>query len=95
LCLWDAQRKKPQAVVLHAHGRGNWISAVAAVPYADLIASGSCDGFVRVWQCANHGRALVPLVAIPVVRAGHVFIVIIFAFFLLSILFIVSCCGPL
>jgi len=29
----------------------NWIASVAAVRNGDVVASGSCDGFVRLWQC--------------------------------------------
>jgi ribosomal RNA-processing protein 9 len=44
----------------HASGVGehrnpNPITAVAAVPYADVIASASYDGVVRVWQVAGVG----------------------------------------
>ena len=50
LCLWDLSRKKPLCVVKNAHGAGNWISAVAAMRFRKLFASGSCDGFVRFWE---------------------------------------------
>ena len=29
----------------------NWISALAAIRNGDVVASGSCDGFVRLWRC--------------------------------------------
>ena len=50
ICLWDLTKKKPLATVNNAHGPGNWISAVAAMRYRKLFASGSYDGFVRFWK---------------------------------------------
>eukprot|EP00056_Hartaetosiga_gracilis_P018157 m.9846 g.9846 ORF g.9846 m.9846 type:complete len:121 (+) comp6438_c0_seq1:130-492(+) len=47
-------KKKAISTRSKAHG-GNWISAVAAVPYADIFATGSCDGFVRVWAIGTKG----------------------------------------
>jgi ribosomal RNA-processing protein 9 len=29
---------------------GNAITSIAAVPFSDLIATGSCDGYVRIWR---------------------------------------------
>eukprot|EP00056_Hartaetosiga_gracilis_P018158 m.9860 g.9860 ORF g.9860 m.9860 type:complete len:584 (+) comp6438_c0_seq4:102-1853(+) len=54
LSLWDMNKKKAISTRSKAHG-GNWISAVAAVPYADIFATGSCDGFVRVWAIGTKG----------------------------------------
>jgi ribosomal RNA-processing protein 9 len=33
-----------------ATGDANWITAIATLHNSDLIASGSCDGYVRVWK---------------------------------------------
>ena len=42
--MWDINKKKPTATVPNAHGPGRWICAVAALPYSDLVASGTtCD----------------------------------------------------
>ena len=38
----------------------NWVSALAACRYSDLIASGAADGFVRLWQ-AEAPRSLRPV----------------------------------
>ena len=54
LCLWDLSRKKPLWIVKDAHGKGNWISAVAALRYRKFVASGSCDGFVRFWEVRDN-----------------------------------------
>jgi ribosomal RNA-processing protein 9 len=44
----------------------NWISAVAAMPYSDLIASGSCDGMVRLWRCGRENTTIEEVRQIPV-----------------------------
>jgi len=67
-------------------GKAHWITALTAFPMSDLIATGkhkrntscpliafclgSCDGFVRLWRCAENFRSLQPLQAIPL--AGFV-----------------------
>ncbi|XP_022104005.1 U3 small nucleolar RNA-interacting protein 2-like isoform X2 [Acanthaster planci] len=45
----------------------NWISAVAALQSTDLLASGSKDSKVRLWQCSEGYRSLQPLASIDVV----------------------------
>ncbi|KAI3658556.1 hypothetical protein MP638_002800 [Amoeboaphelidium occidentale] len=65
LSLWSAQRKKPILSVLNAHGRyykqvteeGSevvsspfWITALDSLPYSDILATGSHDGYVRLWK---------------------------------------------
>ncbi|KAL2913556.1 pre-rRNA processing protein [Polyrhizophydium stewartii] len=44
----------------------NWITALASMPYSDLFASGSCDGYVKLWKVAEGKRHFVLLNAIPV-----------------------------
>jgi ribosomal RNA-processing protein 9 len=51
LCLWSAARKKPVLTRRAAH-EGRWIVSLAAMPNSDLLASGSYDGFVRLWRFA-------------------------------------------
>ena len=46
--LWSTAKKKPVAKVV-AHN-GAWITSVGAVPYSDILASGSSDGFLRLWD---------------------------------------------
>lgn len=67
LHIWNVTRKKPAAQVLHAHGEGNWISAVACLPHSDVIASGSCDGVVRLWK-AKDAKSLELIKELSVVR---------------------------
>lgn len=69
VALWSVARKKPVAVVRHAHG-GRWVGAVGGV--AQLIVSGAHDGQLRLW---DGGARLAPLASAPVpgfVSALHV-----------------------
>ena len=50
ICLWDLTKKKPLSVLGGAHGPVGWVSAVAALKYHKLCATGGCDGFVRLWK---------------------------------------------
>mmetsp|Transcript_9107 Transcript_9107/g.16386 ORF Transcript_9107/g.16386 Transcript_9107/m.16386 type:complete len:502 (-) Transcript_9107:694-2199(-) len=51
--LWHVSRKKPVHSIERAHGGESnsalWISSVSAARYSDLVASGSSDGFLRIW----------------------------------------------
>ncbi|KAG2767917.1 hypothetical protein JG687_00004000 [Phytophthora cactorum] len=64
LSLWFNGRKKPVCVVPNAHD-GKWISSVAVMPRTDLVASGSSDGQIRLWQADLQGRSLTPVASIP------------------------------
>lgn len=66
LHIWNVNKKKPVATMPKAHS-GQWISAIAALPYSDLVASGSCDGFVRLWKVKNQSSFEL-IHEIPVVR---------------------------
>lgn len=56
ISLWSAQKKRPLFTKNQAHGcdsltnTSNWISSIAAHPFSDLFATGSCDGFIRLWK---------------------------------------------
>jgi len=54
LQLWYHTNKKPVFEVINAHGltnvTANWITAIAAVLYSDLIATGSSNGVVKLWK---------------------------------------------
>ncbi|XP_049540453.1 U3 small nucleolar RNA-interacting protein 2 [Anopheles darlingi] len=72
VCLWSCGKKKPLRRLELAHGQQdaghpNWISAIGVLPNSDLAASGSCDGFVRVWRLADRRRSIEPLLEVPVV----------------------------
>lgn len=71
LCTWSASKKKPIGQYKLAHGvsstgTANWISAIASFVNTDLIASGSCDGFIRVWQLEKSYREIKLKFEIPV-----------------------------
>jgi ribosomal RNA-processing protein 9 len=55
VALWNSSKKKPVAVVQHAHRvpgtSGGWVSAVATLVNSDLAASGSHTGQIKLWQC--------------------------------------------
>ncbi|XP_004521034.1 U3 small nucleolar RNA-interacting protein 2 [Ceratitis capitata] len=70
ICLWSALKKKSLCTVTLAHGTqsnglANWITAIACVVNTDLLASGSFDGFIRLWQCMDNSRKLKEILKIP------------------------------
>lgn len=71
LCVWNVGKKKPISEQKLAHGVSsigvaNWISAIATLVNTDLIASGSCDGFIRVWKLERNFREIKLKFEIPV-----------------------------
>ena len=56
ISLWSVQKKRPLCTREQVHGcdrltnTPNWITSIAAHPFSDLFATGSCDGFVRLWR---------------------------------------------
>lgn len=67
LCVWGCLKKKPLCSVADAHGRDEsnnqpmWISSIATLLNTDLVASGSRNGVIRLWQCGDSFRSLNPL----------------------------------
>lgn len=72
LCVWSLMRKKPLCVIQNAHGinvtnqQPHWISSVASFVNTDLVASGSHDGFVKLWKLENNFKFASLLTKIPV-----------------------------
>lgn len=71
LCVWNLQKKRPIGEQKFAHGKSstgvaNWISSIATLVNSDLIASGSCDGFIRVWKLEKAYREIKLKFEIPV-----------------------------
>ncbi|KAK1135999.1 hypothetical protein K0M31_000568 [Melipona bicolor] len=70
LCVWGCLKKKPLCSVSDAHGRDEshnqpmWISSIATLLNTDLVASGSRNGSVKLWQCGDSFRSLNPLFSI-------------------------------
>ena len=71
LCLWKDTQKKPIASVLNAHGmessgNPNWVSSIASIKMSDMAASGSNDGYVRIWNANALNRSLEQVAAVKV-----------------------------
>ena len=83
-----AEGEEGAAALPPGAGQANWVHSVAAVPNADLFATGSCDGAVRLWKADTDAPAIEPVLQVPAPgwvnglafthAAGHV----------------VACCGP-
>ncbi|XP_050459975.1 U3 small nucleolar RNA-interacting protein 2 [Cataglyphis hispanica] len=64
LCVWGCLKKKPLCSVPEAHGRDEtngqpmWISSIATLLNTDLVASGSRNGVIKLWQCGQDFRSL-------------------------------------
>lgn len=64
LCVWGCLKKKPLCSVPKAHGRDEvngepmWISSVATLLNTDLVASGSRNGVIKLWQCGQDFKSL-------------------------------------
>lgn len=71
LCVWNVAKKRAIGEQKLAHGKSstgvaNWISAIASLVNTDLVASGSCDGFIRVWKLEKNFREIKLKFEIPV-----------------------------
>ncbi|KAJ3188476.1 pre-rRNA processing protein [Irineochytrium annulatum] len=80
ISIWNAGRKKPWFTKPRAHGPFftstgemipsdndcNWITALGSVRYANVFASGSADGFVRLWKVQADKRSFSALTTIPI-----------------------------
>ncbi|XP_031831531.1 U3 small nuclear riboprotein factor 55K [Nomia melanderi] len=64
LSVWGSLKKKPLCSVPDAHGRDEmnnqpmWISSIGALLNTDLVASGSRNGTIKLWQCGDSFRSL-------------------------------------
>lgn len=65
ISLWNTRRKKPLSTALTAHTGKIPIGALAAHPFTDLVASGSGDGFLRLWRAAPSANELSCVREIP------------------------------
>lgn len=66
ITLWDVQKKKAVNTVDIAHGAGNSITAISALRFGDVFASGSNDGTVRVWKCLPKKRHISPIMQVEI-----------------------------
>jgi len=56
--LWRVNKRKPEFVVKQAHGSSdglgpNWITSIAALKYSNIFASGSNNGFIKIWVISH------------------------------------------
>ncbi|KAI0252838.1 WD40 repeat-like protein [Lactifluus subvellereus] len=79
ICLWSTQRKKPVFTHAVAHGFNEtmseteglirtprWITALGALRYSDLFASGSWDGHIRLWKVDPRMKSFSAVGSFPV-----------------------------
>lgn len=72
ICVWSIMRKKPLLCIENAHGKEEvneqprWITALGALTNTDLIASGSYDGFVRLWKLQDNFKKAVEILKVEV-----------------------------
>ncbi|KAJ1368420.1 hypothetical protein KIN20_029547 [Parelaphostrongylus tenuis] len=55
LCVWSIWKKKPLVIRPLVHGLRSpgvprWVICISAVPFSDLVASGSDDGELKLWK---------------------------------------------
>jgi ribosomal RNA-processing protein 9 len=81
IALWSSQKKKPVALLKDAHGTtksanpdlaptSNWITSITAFRNSDIFASGSHDGFIKLWSTNSGSKGhldIKPIVSIPTV----------------------------
>jgi len=70
LSIWFVRKKRPVTLRTNAHTREGqretWVTSVEALPFTDIVASGSNDGYIKLWKCEKSFRSLMPLYTIPV-----------------------------
>ena len=70
LSLWMTEKKKAVAFIENAHGAGNAVVCVGTCKGSDVVASGSNDGYLRLWKVRTgqtlQERGIEPLCRIPV-----------------------------
>ena len=49
---------EPEKMKVPGEAQPRWITALATVPYSDLVVSGSWDGWVRVWRISEDKRRI-------------------------------------
>ena len=57
VAMWLKTKKKPIVHFENAHG-GEWISSVGALRFSDICATGSCDGYLKLWRCEPNAKVL-------------------------------------
>lgn len=65
ISLWNTRKKKPLSTIQVAHEGKKPIGALSALPFTDLAASGSGDGYLRLWRAAPYSNDLSCIRSIP------------------------------
>jgi len=70
--MWKETQKRAVATIESAHGfdkdnglNARWISSLATVKMSDFAATGSHDGFVRLWNVNGEAKKISPAASIP------------------------------
>jgi len=64
ISLWSTRKKTPVCYKQSAHGTdelngtSRWISSLAILPCSDLIATGSNDGYLRLWKVNSKSKSI-------------------------------------
>ena len=64
ISLWSTRKKTPVCHRQSAHGIDDsngtprWISSLAIMPCSDLIATGSNDGYLRLWKINSKNKSI-------------------------------------
>ncbi|KAL1490548.1 hypothetical protein ABEB36_013224 [Hypothenemus hampei] len=72
ICIWSVMRKKPLFCVESVHGmdesndQPKWITAIGTLINTDLFATGSYDGFVRLWKLEDNFKKCVEILKVQV-----------------------------
>lgn len=58
-------RQEMEADIYSQNGYCPWITSLACVPFSDMFASGSSDGFIKLWKISANKKAFSLLANIP------------------------------
>lgn len=66
VCLWSNAKRKPLVKFEKAHG-GEWINSIGVVRFSDICATGSSDGYLKLWRARPVEKQLEQIsnVAVP------------------------------
>ena len=66
ISLWNAGHKRPNFVFAKAHGKANpWVVSICALPYTDLVLSGSHSGHLNFWEYSRSKQTISRLHSFP------------------------------
>lgn len=71
VALWNASKRKPAAYFAKAHG-GAWVCSVGALRFSDVVASGSNDGYLKLYRADARRKdlSLIKQITLPGVING-------------------------